>query len=316
MEQQSFTIHTTSIEPGQNAVLRLQVGRLPSDTRIHMNINVYRSEEEGPTLLALAGVHGDEINGVEILRRALACHLFENLKRGSVIAIPVLNIYGFNNFSRDVPDGKDVNRSFPGNRKGSLASRVARTLTHKVLPLVDFGVDFHTGGRSHYNYPQIRFTKGDTAAEQWARAFAAPFLIANRPIPKSLRKVATLAGKPIIVFEGGENLRLDGFAIEKGLAGLKRLMHAQGMIEEEPPPAEKSILFQKTIWLRAARAGMFRWTKQSGHAVQKGEPLAVITDPAGRDEIPVLASRDGYLIGHNNAPVVSQGDALFHIGLR
>jgi len=315
MKLQAFTIHTTTIEPGQNEVLRLQVGRLPSDTRIHMNINVYRSEKAGPTLLALAGVHGDEINGVEILRRAIAGGLFENLKRGSVIAIPVLNIYGFNNFSRDVPDGKDVNRSFPGNRKGSLASRVARTLTRKVLPLVDFGVDFHTGGRSHYNYPQVRFTKGDAAAEKWARAFAPPFLIANRPIPKSLRKVACLAGKPIIVFEGGENLRLDGFAIEKGLAGLKRLMYAQGMIAEAPA-VENSILFQKTVWLRAARAGMFRWMKQSGHAVQKGEPLAVITDPAGRDEIPVLASRDGYLIGHNNAPVVSQGDALFHIGLR
>ena len=309
-----FIIGNTEVKSGENELIRLNVARLPSDTKIHLNINVYRSEKEGPTMLVLAGVHGDEINGVEIVRRSIADGLFENLKCGSVIAIPVLNIYGFNNFSREVPDGKDVNRSFPGSLKGSLASRVAAILTKKILPLVDFGVDFHTGGNSNYNYPQVRYAKDNEGSKELAYAFNAPYTIANRPIPKSLRKTALDAGKPIIVYEGGENLRFDGFSIEKGLQGLKKIMKEQGLIDVAPDK-NKLIHFSKTTWMRAARAGLFRWSKCSGHKVKRGEPLGVINDPFGQDEIPVVCKYDGYIIGHNNTPVVSSGDALFHIGI-
>lgn len=306
-------VHTAQIAPGEHELIRMRVGRLPSNTPIHLYVHVYRSTEPGPTLLVLAGVHGDEINGVEIVRRAVVSGVFEQLQRGTVIAIPLLNIYGFNNFSREVPDGKDVNRSFPGTRNGSLAARVARILSRKILPLVDFGVDFHTGGRSLYNHPQIRYTRGDERAQALARAFAAPVLLAQRPIPKSLRRVAHDAGKPILIFEGGESQRFDGFAIENGLAGLQRLMHAQDMLPEAPAPPAQSFHFEKTSWVRAARAGIFRWTKRSGHFVRRGEPLGFLTDPYGQDEVPVIAPKDGFLIGQNNAPVVSQGDALFHL---
>lgn len=310
----NLILNNTTIEQGQNEILRLNVGRLPSDTRIHLNVNVFRSENPGPTMLVLAGVHGDEINGVEIVRRTIASGMFENLNCGTVIAIPVLNIYGFNNFSREVPDGKDVNRSFPGSNTGSLASRVARILTKKILPAVDFGVDFHTGGNSNYNYPQIRYIKGDPESEALAKAFNAPYLIPNKPISKSLRKAAMDVGTRILVYEGGENLRFDGFAIEKGLSGLKKLMFAKGMIDKAPEP-EKSIKLVKSRWLRAARAGLFRWSKCSGHSVKRGEPLGVINDPYGQDEIPIVSKTDGYIFGHNNTPVVSMGDALFHIGM-
>lgn len=306
-------INNTSIAPGENAVVRLYVGRLPSDTRIHLNVHVYRSAAPGPVAAVLAGVHGDEVNSVEIVRRSIACRLFENLVCGTVLVIPVLNVYGFNNFSREVPDGKDVNRSFPGSARGSLAARVAYIFTKNILPLIDFGMDFHTGGNSNYNYPQIRYSKGHAASRELAEAFSAPFTIANRPIPKSLRKSALEAGKTMLVFEGGENLRFDGFAIEKGLAGLRRLLFSQGMLPEGPPAAN-TIHIEKTSWLRASKAGLFRWSKQSGQAIRKGEPLGVINDPFGQDEIPVVARRDGYIIGHNNSPVVGPGDALFHIG--
>lgn len=312
--ENDFIIQNQEIKPGENTVIRLNVARLPSDTKIHLNINVYRSENPGPTMLVLAGVHGDEINGVEIVRRTIANNMFENLKCGSVIAIPVLNIYGFNNFSREVPDGKDVNRSFPGRLNGSLASRVAAILSKKVLPLADFAVDFHTGGRSNYNYPQIRYTKGNAESRELAEAFNPPFLIANRPIPKSLRKTALDMGIPILVYEGGENLRFDGYSIEKGLAGLRKLMKAKGMTDNAPDPG-KTIHITKTFWIRAARAGIFRWSKSSGHQVKRGESLGVINDPYGQDEIPVISKYDGYIFGHNNTPVVSTGDALFHIGI-
>ncbi|MCB0619310.1 MAG: succinylglutamate desuccinylase/aspartoacylase family protein [Saprospiraceae bacterium] len=307
-----FVIQNTTFDPGEQGIAHLTVGRLPSDTRIQINIHVYRSTEPGPTLLVMAGVHGDEINGVEIVRRTIAHGYFEQLQRGSVIAIPLLNVYGFINFSREVPDGKDVNRSFPGNLKGSLASRVARTLTKKVLPLIDFGVDFHTGGRNHYNFPQVRYTKNDPKAGELAAQFAAPFTLGKSPLAKSLRKVARDAGKPILVYEGGENQRFDGFSIEKGLAGLRRVLAAQDMIAEKVEP-EDTLYFTQTTWIRAARAGLFRWSKRSGHAIRRGEPLGVINDPYGMDEIPVVAPRDGYIVGHNNAPVVSTGDALFHV---
>ncbi len=306
-------INNTPIEAGQSAIIRLLVGRLPSDTKIHMNVHVYRSAQSGPVVLLMAGVHGDEINSVEIVRRCIAHKVMDQLQRGSVIAIPVLNIYGFNNFSRDVPDGKDVNRSFPGNPKGSVASRVAHVFTKNILPLIDVGIDFHTGGSNNYNYPQTRYTDTDKKSLELANAFAAPFTIGTKTIPKSLRRVAKDAGKSIVVFEGGENLRFDGFAIEKGVAGVQRLLHFLEMTKSAPA-AQPSVHITKRTWMRASRPGIFRWWKSSGQRVKKGEPLGVINDPYGQEEVPVLAVSDGYIIGHNNAPVVGPGDALFHIG--
>ncbi len=310
-----FVINGTTIIPGQDLTLRLPVGSLPSGNRIYIKGHIYRSLNPGPVMLALGGVHGDEINGIEIVRRAVEEEIFKNLQFGSVIAIPLLNIYGFINYSRDVPDGKDVNRSFPGSLDGSLAARVARSLTKKILPLSDFIIDFHTGGRNHYNYPQVRFTKGDKSSEELARMFGAPFMLSNAAITHSLRKVAQEAKKPLIVFEGGENLRYDGFSIDHGLKGMKRVMAAKGMILEDPGlGTTKSTLVKRSFWLRAPWSGMLRCYKPAGQRVGEGEPLGSINDPFGTEKIRIYAPRDGFILGHNNAPVVNQGDALFHIG--
>lgn len=312
MSRSPLIINNITVEPGTEQEVSLHVGRLPSDTRINIKLKVFHAKKPGPSLLVLAGIHGDEINGVEIVRRALADRLFQNLERGSVIAIPLLNVYGFINFSREVPDGKDVNRSFPGRQSGSLASRVARALTQKVLPHIDCGVDFHTGGSNNYNFPQVRYSKGHAPAESLAQAFQPPVILANKPIAKSLRKVSKDQGKPIIVFEGGENARFDGFAIERGLRGLTNIMRYLGLKAGEPS-GDLSLQFDRSTWLRAAKAGIFQWTKSSGQWVQKGEPIGRISDPYGELSIPVVAPRGGFIIGHNNSPVVSTGDALFHI---
>ena len=309
-----FVINKIQIAPGKRETVRLHVARLPSGTVISIRVHVYRSLKPGPTVLVLGGVHGDEINGIEIVRRAIKRGYFNDLNIGNVIAIPLLNVYGFINFSREVAEGKDINRAFPGSAKGSLAARVAHVLTKEILPLVDFGIDFHTGGGSRYNYPQIRISAGDSKAEELARQFAPPFLIRKAMIPKTLRKSALAMGVPILVYEGGESLRLDGFSIDNGLAGLLRLMHAQGMIDSSPPILRPTIIVNKTNWVRAAQAGMFTWTQQSGARVGPKEPMGVIHDPYGENDTRVLANRVGFLIGHNNAPVVSEGDALFHIG--
>jgi hypothetical protein len=313
MTQLPLRINDISILPGERTVVKIPVGRLPSGNQINIRAHIFRSNIPGPTVLLLGGIHGDEINGVEIVRRAINDNLFDQLERGSVIAIPLLNVYGFINFSREVTDGKDVNRSFPGSLRGSLASRIARIVTKKILPHIDFGIDFHTGGNSLYNYPQIRYSKSDPNSLNLAQAFGAPFIVASAAIRKSFRKSALSEGKTILVYEGGETLRYDGLSIAKALAGIRRFLYTQAMLPTKPAD-EQAIVFQKSSWMRAPQAGMFQWYKKSGRAVQKGEPVGVINDPFGMETRTLYASRTGYIIGHNNAPVVHQGDALFHIG--
>ncbi len=308
----SLDIHGQRIDPGDAGIVKLRVGKLPSGNRIDISGHVFRAREDGPLLLFTAGIHGDEINGIEILRRALSGGLFQLLRRGGVIVIPLLNVYGFINFSRDVPDGKDVNRSFPGKASGSLAARVARALTKEVLPLVDAGMDFHTGGRNHYNFPQLRYSRGDAAARDLARQIGAPVLLGSRLIKGSLRHTAHKMGKTILVYEGGENQRLDGPAIHHGLAALRRMLQVYGMLSSAPECSEQKV-FERSSWVRAKVPGIFEWSKCSGQAVQKGEPLGWIRQPGGEKEQPVFSRQKGFIIGHNNSPVVNSGDALFHI---
>lgn len=304
----------TTVLPGKKQLIKIPVGQLPSGNTIIVSAHVFRSKKPGPTVLFLAGVHGDEINGMEIIRQAIEGGMFSSLRAGNVIAIPILNTYGFINFSREVPDGKDVNRSFPGTKTGSLASRVAFAIHKHILPLIDFGVDFHTGGRSNYNYPQIRYTHGDEKASQLAEVFGAPLRIAYGTLRKSLRKVALDKHQvPILVFEGGENQRYDGLSIQHGLAGIRRVLQYHKMIPGVYTPKE-GLVFNKSTWVRAGRGGLFQWMKSSGNFVKKGEPLGFISDPYGVKPARYIHARaDAYIIGHNNIPVVSQGDALFHL---
>jgi len=302
---------------GQNGIVRLTVGRLPSDTKITIDAHVFRSKVDGPSVLVLAGVHGDEINGVEIVRRFINGKTLENLKAGSIIVIPLLNIFGFINFNRYVPDGKDVNRSFPGTMNGSLASRIARTVTKFILPNVDYIFDFHTGGDSRFNYPQIRMSKMDSKALELAKAFDAPMIIQGGTIPKSLRRTAKDLGIPTIVYEGGESVRLSTLAIERGLKGLINCLVHIGLMPKKMKHIEKGeekVLIKKTSWLRAGYSGIFIWTHKSGMKVTKGDKLGTINDPNGQKSISVISHKTGYIIGHNNASVVNHGDALFHIG--
>lgn len=313
--EQPIVIDNESIFPGEYGLVRMNVGRLPSDTKIDIVAHIFRSKNPGPCVLLLGGVHGDEINGIEIVRKALEEDIFTKLDRGSVIAIPLLNVFGFINFSREVPDGKDVNRSFPGSRRGSLASRVANTLTKKILPFVDIAMDFHTGGSSRFNFPQIRYSSIDKKAEELAIVFGTRYIIQKPVIPKSFRKTARLNKIPTLVFEGGESVRLDGHAISVGLQGMKRVFaHLEMTHQPTFNNDTKSIIVKKTSWLRAPYSGIFIWSKCSGSFVKKGEPLGVLKDAYGNKSITVSASRDGYIIGHSNASVVNQGDALFHIG--
>lgn len=313
---QPITIANGEFYPGQSGPVEVIAGQLPSGNAVQITAHVYRSYQPGPTLLFLAGVHGDEINGVEIVRRCMQDGLFGKITTGNIVAVPLLNVYGFNNFSRDVPDGKDVNRSFPGTSNGSLASRVAYGLNKNILPHIDLAVDFHTGARGTYNYPQIRYNLEDERAKEAAEAFAPPLIVANRSPAKSLRRSALKNHNlPVLTFEGGENHRYDAHSIDVGVAGIKRLLHQQGMLDKKPDVRKKPVEVNQSTWIRAGRAGLFQWSKRSGFPVRKGEPIGFIADPQGlKADKRILSPRDGFMIGHANAAVVSQGDALFHIG--
>jgi len=265
-------------------------------------------------MLIMAGLHGDEINGIEIVRRIREEGL-DQPHRGTIITIPVLNIYGFIHFSRELPDGKDVNRSFPGSRKGSLASRVAYHLTKEILPHIDFGIDLHTGGDSRSNFPQIRCDFSDEENLRLAKAFNAPFTINSSLIPKSLRKTAYKMDKRILVYEGGESQRFDEEAIKEALDGMRRFLMTTNMIDKNDLVGEKeTVLLPSRTWLRAEAAGMFRPFLYNGAPVKKGQKLGEIVGPFGDLKIEIESPEDGYVIGLNNRPIVHQGDALINIG--
>ncbi len=306
-------IKNVEIAPGESRQIHLKIARLPTHTTIELPIYVFRSTEPGPVLLFSAGLHGDETNGIEIVRRLISQDLINPL-RGSVIAIPIVNIYGFLQSARYLPDGKDLNRSFPGHKTGSLARRVAYALMNEIVPHIDYGIDFHTGGANLNNFPQVRCDMREEQNVQLAEWFSAPLTLDSKMIDKSLRKSAHRLGKQIIVYEGGESLRFDELAIQEGINGTLRFMKALDMTAEAPAPSRQNMIMKHTIWVRAKSSGMFHPVVKPGDAVLKNQLLGTITDPYGDYVYRVKAQSKGWIISLNYMPVVNQGDALIHFG--
>jgi hypothetical protein len=301
------------IERGENRIINLNIAKLPSSTKVEIPIYVYRSVNDGPVLLILAGLHGDEINGIEIIRRAIATKTVYPV-RGTVIAIPIFNIYGFINQKRETPDGKDINRSFPGSIGGSLASAIAYAFTNDILPAIDLGLDLHTGGDRKSNIPQIRCDFNYEKNLEYASAFNPPFIINSPLMDKTIRKTAQKSEKPILVYETGESLRLDNPGIEEGLMGIRRLMKYLGMSDAQKLTENNSIVLAKNSWLRAKSSGLFRPLIKVGDKIKKRQVIGVINDPFGSFEHKLKAPHDCYVFGINHMPVVHQGEAIFHIG--
>ncbi|MEM7484008.1 MAG: succinylglutamate desuccinylase/aspartoacylase family protein [Bacteroidota bacterium] len=311
-ENKTIRINGTAISAGQDKLVHITIARLPTGTLIDIPVHVFNSKSEGPTVLVQAGLHGDEINGVETLRRLLQDEQFK-IKKGAVIVVPILNVFGFIHFSRDVPDGKDVNRSFPGSRTGSLASRIAYHYTNEILPQIDVGIDLHTGGGFKHNFPQVRYTQEDEKSKDLAEMFNAPFCFPSRLIAGSFRKTAFKMNKPILVYEGGESMRFDEKSIEVSVQGIKNILIGMKMISGKTPK-NKSVHFDATRWIRASKAGMFIPEVENGDIVLKGQVLGMITDTYAKKTKKIKAPFDGHVFCINHQAVVNQGDALFHLG--
>jgi len=316
LENKIITIHGETVKPGEAKWIQIPIDRLPTGTLIDIPIYVYNAEKPGPTMLVQGGLHGDEINGVEIIRRMLfeGCY---KVNSGAVIVLPLLNIFGFIHFSREVPDGKDVNRSFPGVKNGSLAARIAYHVTYDVLPQIDFGIDLHTGGGQRNNHPQIRFTESMPVSRKLAEIFNAPFYFATPLISQSFRKAAYDLNVPIIVYEGGESMRFDEYAIKEGIQGILNIMKYLDMIDEIDPmliERKGSTFLTDHAWLRAPTAGMFVPQIMNGSSIQKGDIMGLVTDTFATYCEEIKAPYDGFVFCINNQAVVNQGDALFHVG--
>lgn len=308
-------INGVRVRPGQSVNIELPIAKLPTHTLIDLPIFIRSSKTEGPVLLISGGIHGDEINGVVTAKKLL--EEFDQgltLLKGTLIIIPLVNIYGFLSNSRTFPDGRDLNRSFPGSKKGSLASRIAYILQEEIIPQIDYGIDFHTGGRMLSNHPQVRVDFKDKVGLELAKAFGTHFVVNSKHIEKSFRKTAYMARKHLLVFEGGESMRLDNYAIEEGIAGTKRLLHYLGMIESSPSALE-TIILKDSQWIRAKASGIFYSSVKLGDSVKKGQILGRISDPYGQVIVPVKAVINGHVIGINNNPVINVGDAVIHVGI-
>ena len=309
-----FIINSQIVRTGEHKQIVLNSYELHTKTIIEIPVFVFRSNKEGPTLLLCAGMHGEETNGIEIIRKIITRDEVKNLNCGSVIAIPVINSVSFLFGSRDLPDGRDLNRCFPGTKNGSFGSRIAYDLMKHIIPLIDFGIDFHTGGAKINNTPQIRCVFEFPENISLAEKFSPPLIIDSSYRDGTFRKEAAKKNKPILVYEGGESMRFDYRAINEGVNGCLRLMKSYGMTDIDIPN-NHAVKIKKDTWIRANASGLFHMNATNGAYVSKGDLLGVICNPFGEIEYRIESTTDGYIVGINNQPVVNQGDALIHLGI-
>ena len=314
-DSKPLVIFGESILPGESKNIQLEIARLHTTTKLTIPIIVKRSKIEGPVVLFSGGIHGDEFNGIEIVRQLISKKI-NKPKRGTIICIPIVNIYGFINRSRDFPDGRDLNRVFPGSRKGSLASRFAFHIITDIMPLVDYAVDFHAGGASRFNAPQIRLTPNNPEVKILANAFNAPFTLFSKNIVGSFRSASEKIKVKMLLFEGGKSLDINHEVAQEGVDGVKRLLRHLDMLDPKhfaPPPNKQTIYIEKSGWLRAKCSGLLIDHNLVGQFVKKGTVLGMITDPFGKFERKIKAPNDGYVLNANHSPIVYQGDAIYHL---
>ncbi len=299
---------------GETVILNLDIARLTTRSKIDVPVIVSRGKEDGPCILLIGGIHGDETNGIEIVRQIVASG-YNKPEKGTVICIPLLNVFGFLNQKREFPDGRDLNRMFPGSDTGSLASRFAYELMKKIIPKIDY----HTGGAQRFNYSQIRINGTDEESLKLAKVFDAPFIVFSKSQEKTFRNTMVGLGKKVLLFEGGKSLNLDRNVTKTGVQGALNVMHYLGLRDfsakiSKPNKDKPAVVIKSSKWIRAKHSGMYRSHVSAGDKVEKGVKLGSITDPYGEYEKIFKNVQTGYILNSNHSPVVIQGDALLHIG--
>jgi len=309
----AITIGDTTVSPGQRAAINLPIADLYTGTSLSMPVKVICGKRSGPTLFISAAIHGDELNGVEIIRRLLKRKILRSI-RGTLITVPIVNVHGFLDQSRYLPDRRDLNRSFPGSSKGSVAARMANTFIKEIVSKAEYGIDLHTGAINRSNLPQIRADLSDLRNLELAKVFEAPVIIDSTIRDGSLRECAAQRGFSMLVYEAGEALRFDELSIRAGLRGIFKVMRHLGMLPQDraKKPIEP-VIANTTRWIRAPASGILSHKAKLGTRVVEGQQLAVVGDPLGAAEEKIVATFDGIVIGRSNLPLAHEGDALFNI---
>ncbi|RCV89687.1 succinylglutamate desuccinylase/aspartoacylase family protein [Billgrantia montanilacus] len=315
MARAPFELAGVKVMPGNRIQIDVPVARLYTHAPLHIPVEVVHGRQQGPVLLVCGGIHGDEINGVEIVRRLLRSKQIQGL-RGTLVAVPIVNVFGFMQHTRYLPDRRDLNRCFPGSESGSLGGRVAALFREQIVDHATHIIDLHTGAIHRTNLPQIRAQLSPgSETERMANAFGAPVILNAELREGSLRHYAQNRGIPVLTYEAGEALRFDEWAITPGVRGVLRVMRRLGMLTGEhrrrlPPAAE---LANGSSWARAPIDGILRPKVRLGARVAKGEVLGKVADPFGNAEEAVTSMADGIVIGMSRLPLANEGEALFHI---
>jgi predicted deacylase len=313
MARASFAIGNVRVRAGTAKEVELPITRLVTGADVSLPVRVVHGREDGPVVWVNAAIHGDEVVGIEVIRRVLG-GLSPKTVRGTLVAVPIVNVLGFMTGDRYLPDRRDLNRSFPGSARGSLASRIAHLFMTEVVAQCEVGIDLHTGADRRANLPQVRADLDDPRTRELAGAFGAPVILHARIRDGSLRHAARDRGATVLVYEGGEAWRFDDYAIDAGVAGVHRVLAALGMVDpadDEPPPP--GVECRQSGWVRARRTGILQLEVELGQRVEEGDRLGGLSDSFGRRVRLVHADRGGIVIGLTHAPLVNSGDAIVHI---
>jgi predicted deacylase len=311
MTRPPFEIAGNTVRAGRFEKFELPIARLMSGTPVALPVVVLHGRAEGPTAWLSAAIHGDELNGVEIIRQILAS-VDPKAMAGTMIAVPVVNVHGFNTGDRYLPDRRDLNRAFPGSQRGSLAARIAHLLMSEVVSRCTVGIDLHTGSDHRTNLPQIRADLDDPPTLELTRTFAPPVAIHSRVRDGSLRQAATEVGATALLYEGGAALRFDQAAIGAGRDGVLRVLASLGIIESAEPGGSM-LLARRSRWVRAPQSGILHLDVDLGSEIRAGDTIATVYDPFGKRLGRILSKGDGLIIGRTEHPLVNRGDAVVHI---
>lgn len=310
----AFVIGGQSIRAGERKTIELPVSVLSDHTPVTMSVHVVHGRNPGPVVFVSAGIHGDEVIGVEIVRRLLRASNLKSM-RGTLIVVPIVNAFGFINHSRYLPDRRDLNRMFPGSPEGSLASRLAHLFLTEIVARADLGIDLHSAAIHRTNLPQIRISPDNAYTAKLAEVFGAPVILQSPLRDGSLRMAAKNIGKDVLLYEAGEGLRFDEMAVRAGVAGILRVLSHVGMLRPKgiAKPKATPQYCTSSKWLRAPAGGLLRTFRAEGDVVAKDDIMGAVADPFGEMEEEILAPFNGIIVGRAVMPIVNEGDAVFHL---
>lgn len=313
MTKEKLIIGNCVIEKGSNNSINIELPNL-YNTPTTLPIRVIRGKKDGPVVFVSAAIHGDELNGIEIIRRFRKLSVLKSL-RGTIILVPIVNVYGIMTLSRYFTDRRDLNRSFPGSTRGSLASRVAKIFFDEIVSKCDFGIDIHTASIHKSNLPQIRVNINNEFSLKMAKAFEAPVVLHSEYRDGSLRALGEEKGIPILLYEAGEALRFDETCIRIGVNGIVNVLRESFMLPKGTAKRSKKtpIIAKNSKWIRSIESGIIRTIKALGDTVKKDEVIAFIDEAYGDDFVELRAQYDGIIIGKSEIPLAQEGDAIFHI---